>query len=494
MRISNCLHPKYVKNPYTGISMNVPCGECEACKLQKGSVWSNRLIEEFKFWKYAVFFTLTYQDDYLPRLEYVSTLNEDDSPDLYIHSLDLDTNTNKSFKFFKDVTNSSFFRYQFDKFGFIPVLSRSDASKFIKVFRQKFHEAVGHTNFSWFICGEYGPTTYRPHFHGIIFFNDSCFNQTEDMSCSITSCINVSWSNMVRDKSKDFRFSLGFTDVQGVARNSKAGFRYVSNYLNLNAHLPSVLCLKEISQFHRSSHSRPIGVEDVPLTSLSELFYCGIVERICYDDVKREYNLQLYPRNYRGRVFPEHRGFDKIDSWCFEQWLNVVSECSNFESFLNHDTFISDYTLYFFVEFVDNIEVMLPRYKLLYYSLKKVLKVCTELGCPRWDYSYYYRQYKSKMELYQLRQFYELQQELCDDIRFDRRFLNCLYYFDKDSYSFLPYQGDNYAFYCELNNCPQFVSDALKSHKISLDTTKTKKRNSYFSKNNYQNNKFYLNL
>jgi len=107
-----CLSPLILENPgITGTRyIQVPCGTCAGCLINKRNQMTFRAYQELKDHFYqAVFFTLTY--------------NNENNP---------------------------------------VILLKSDIQKFIKRIRKK-HEI------RYLICGEYGEITDRPHFHGIIY-------------------------------------------------------------------------------------------------------------------------------------------------------------------------------------------------------------------------------------------------------------------------------------------------------------------------------------
>lgn len=56
-----CLKPITLKN---GITVN--CGRCRACRVNRSTMWTLRLIFELDKWKYASFVTLTYNEDKIP--------------------------------------------------------------------------------------------------------------------------------------------------------------------------------------------------------------------------------------------------------------------------------------------------------------------------------------------------------------------------------------------------------------------------------------------
>ena len=106
----------------------VPCGHCIECRLEKSRDWANRMYAELQYHKVATFVTLTYDNDHLPYGE-------------------------------KYVDNEGKERRN-------PTLIKKDAQTFIRSLR----DYIGHNNrISYYLCGEYGDRTFRPHFHAIIF-------------------------------------------------------------------------------------------------------------------------------------------------------------------------------------------------------------------------------------------------------------------------------------------------------------------------------------
>ena len=64
---SSCPHAHVVVNPYTHEEVMVPCGKCVFCRMAKGAILSSRLNLEASFHPYTLFFTLTYDNEHLPR-------------------------------------------------------------------------------------------------------------------------------------------------------------------------------------------------------------------------------------------------------------------------------------------------------------------------------------------------------------------------------------------------------------------------------------------
>ena len=103
----------------------VPCGKCIACRINRQVDWSVRLLEESKVWDNTKFITLTYSDENLPR--------------------NVNTETGE-------------------------VLATLDKGKVQKVIKQVRAE-IYPERIRYFVLGEYGPATFRPHYHMFLFSN-----------------------------------------------------------------------------------------------------------------------------------------------------------------------------------------------------------------------------------------------------------------------------------------------------------------------------------
>lgn len=103
-------------NPLTLLNEagTVPCGKCLNCRIQRAKEWSIRLMHESFYHDDSIFLTLTYDDEYLP---------EDG------------------------------------------MISKIEAQNFIKRLRKHLEPR----KIRYFITGEYGDESDRPHYHAIIF-------------------------------------------------------------------------------------------------------------------------------------------------------------------------------------------------------------------------------------------------------------------------------------------------------------------------------------
>ena len=113
--------------------VKIPCGKCLECRLATSKQWAQRSVCEAQSHEFNWFVTLTYDDEHLP-------------PPIYTYS-----------------------RHSFD-FGSWSPLLYSDFEKFKKRLLEYMRYHFNVTEIRFLMCGEYGPTNGRPHFH-CIFYN-----------------------------------------------------------------------------------------------------------------------------------------------------------------------------------------------------------------------------------------------------------------------------------------------------------------------------------
>lgn len=103
-------------------TIQLPCGQCIGCRLEQSRQWAVRMYHESRSHNLNAFTTITYNDENLPNK---TDLGQPPTGTLVPRDLQL----------------------------------------FMKRLRKKYGADI-----KFFACGEYGPTTLRPHYH-ICFFN-----------------------------------------------------------------------------------------------------------------------------------------------------------------------------------------------------------------------------------------------------------------------------------------------------------------------------------
>lgn len=120
--------------PESPTPLNVPCGQCVGCRLERSRQWAVRCVHEASLWDDNCFLTLTYSDEFLP-------------PDRS--------------------------------------LNHRDFQLFMKRLRKFFG-----ANVRFYMCGEYGEQFGRPHFHVLLFncdFLDKKFHTKRNGNAVYTS-------------------------------------------------------------------------------------------------------------------------------------------------------------------------------------------------------------------------------------------------------------------------------------------------------------------
>lgn len=95
----------------------IPCRKCLLCRRRFSRDWAVRIYHESRLNKFNSFLTLTYSDDNIPQ----------------------DGKINK---------------------------------RDIQLFLKNLRNYYGYSRIRYFVCGEYGDTTRRPHYHGVFFGED----------------------------------------------------------------------------------------------------------------------------------------------------------------------------------------------------------------------------------------------------------------------------------------------------------------------------------
>lgn len=179
-----CLHPVPTKRRDTqGRLIYRPCGDCVECSQQQTNSWFVRLREESKQHRYMLFVTYKYPNTFLS-YKHVKFVNND--CDFFnILKKYFCEHPSKSLQY--NLSHENVFnRYlnpekYVDTGVFVPVLSKPDVSAHIKRVRRQYQYHFNKTlDIKYFIQGEYGSLTFRPHWHGLIFLNEH-FAQVKDL-------------------------------------------------------------------------------------------------------------------------------------------------------------------------------------------------------------------------------------------------------------------------------------------------------------------------
>ena len=246
--VTRCQHPRTVVNKYTHEPVVVSCGHCPSCILRRSAIQTNLLTTYSAQFRYVYFVTLTYAPHFLPTLE-VSVVESctDDIADVpcvpNINDLDAGDPNTYLFGFrsvprtasvkVKDSTVERVFKDPEIRFSYpmkpkdllsilgkinhnvpnrIPYVCNRDLDLFLKRLRSYYPDE----KLRYYAVSEYGPTSFRPHWHLLLFSNSERFSET--------ICENVSKA-----------WSYGRCDAS-LSRGFAA--QYVASYVNSFVALP----------------------------------------------------------------------------------------------------------------------------------------------------------------------------------------------------------------------------------------------------------------
>lgn len=221
--ISYLTHGKYIDNHfYFNDLIDIPCGKCIACRLNYARNWSIRCYHESLLHPFNYFLTLTYDDDNVVWLENDMTLYKKDFQD-FIKRL----------------------RYHLKKQG--------------------FNEKI-----SYFMCGEYGEHTHRPHYH-VILFNMPELTDLKPIKKSLGNILYT--SKFITDIWQKGNISIGSVTAQSSGYTARYTLKKQTKY--------DVFTDDVLPEFSLCSRKPPIGVNyflknfDTYLSQDSMTYYDG---------------------------------------------------------------------------------------------------------------------------------------------------------------------------------------------------------------------------
>lgn len=506
MSLFNCEHPNKIYNKYIKESMYVPCGKCAACRSHRAYKWVTRLQAEQKCHAYTQFAFLSYDNAHLPKyrlgynaLEKSSYLYDEryyPSPDasvlewdeFYHHVIpyhELKFDGKADWQYFEDRQNDELY---------LPYGDVRDLQLFLKRLNKRIHDEITHTyqNFRYFIVCEYGPTTFRPHYHGLFYIDNSEVNK------QFKQLLSVCWQN-------------GDTNTQPVQSTAAS---YVAQYLNCFTYLPSIYSHPRLRPFHIFSKHPSIGSLYESDAEVREIFDSSSPVRVVCDADKGKDSVSLVPilPSLENRLYPKcprYSSLPYIDrvalyglahifnsqySEDFDEWCRVLSEII----VPRQDIYAADNPF----EFLGSVQALdvTEGYVNLYHHilemtegfnniapLRTIFRVSNRVvaQCRIWNVSlfYYVKQidkYYANKSYLQLRNFYAEQESALNDGTIILDDVVWLY----------PRLSEYVTLHCNqtINDCPAYQSFVAKFAKIDADNTKTARKNAYFESLRFKQN------
>ena len=246
--VTRCQNPRTVVNKYTHEPVVASCGSCPSCILRRSGIQTNLLTSYSAQFRYVYFVTLTYAPCFLPTLEVsvVEACTDDVADVSCVPDIgDLDAGDPNTYLFgfcsvprtasvkLKNSTVERTFKDPDVMFSYpmtpkelldilnkvkhnvpnrIPYVCNRDLDLFLKRLRSYYPDE----KLRYYAVSEYGPTSFRPHWHLLLFSDSERFSQT------VLENVSKAWSYGRCDAS----LSRGFAAP------------YVASYVNSFVSLP----------------------------------------------------------------------------------------------------------------------------------------------------------------------------------------------------------------------------------------------------------------
>lgn len=475
MRVLSCEQPRLVYNKYLKTKLYVPCGTCNTCILSRSSSWRHRLEEERLMHRFCFMLYLSYNDLWLPVYHLSQTREFLYTDDLrhqprYPNYVSLDD-------LYLDSFSDKDFLIRRAENGGLPFCSVRDVQLFKKRLSKYVFQNLGEiSSFRSFICSEYGPNTFRPHYHGILFTDSA------ELARVLPQAVYYAWS--FKNGNGD-RVPFGISECKYV---ESSAISYVASYLNSVTHYPSFYRFGLFSTFHLVSQNPPLGCFTFLSEEVREMFFKASPVRLTRKRPTEDSFYVPLGRVYEDRLFPKCVGYRSISSSDRELLYFISRErCFEAETF---ELFLSRLKSFIFNPFPSFLcgalcrsayhRVLLPlthgfhpdydgTLKSIWLTSRRVFRNCELFSVsPR----FYVRQielYYNNVELFKLKNFYALQEAISSkNPRFDFSKL----YFDVDHPIDLDY----------LRSTDDFINMVIDNDYILSKTEKTKDKNGRFEK------------
>ncbi len=305
--LTYCLHPTKYYNKYLQQDIVTPCGHCEACRTHKGNRLHNLIDLHSTSYKYCLFVTLKYNQTNIPKaklydIDKKTCLINDDGE--ILSECDKLSEPNKR-KLYQKVLSK---QGRSLPYGIIPYLDSHDLRLFMVRLRQrvsckrtrvckthdtKLYRLVPNKfrtdeTFTYYAIGEYGPKTFRPHFH-ILFF----FNQPETLQ-ALERHIHKAWQ-------------MGHCDIRQADNNVSS---YVSSYVSSTMSLPKIYSSAQIRPFYRKSlHFAFHAQQDYKIQILDFEYYRNLQFNKIIGGKDRSF---FFTNSYQNTIYPKITGFGQL--------------------------------------------------------------------------------------------------------------------------------------------------------------------------------------
>lgn len=379
MHFTHCEHPIRVYNKYLNAYIYVPCRKCNSCRNIYTFQWAQRIKTEMLFHEFNYHITLQFDDDHVPCLYKVGNKlvsKEINGFDDYI-VIKIPKTTNQ---FNKDY---------YEQRTIYPYGRKREFQLFFKRLRKAVTKLDKDAKVRYVVALEYGPKTFRPHGHCILFSDSPIVHK------AICKLVRESWK-------------YGFAYVRRCSKDDKAS-GYVAKYVVRPTDCPEIYQNNQIQPFFLCSKCPPIGSATYTNAEIVETLYKGTPFKSHSSDGGKTFNdipLSRYCENY---LFPKLKSYDK---WNFNErnlLYGIYKEfgCCNWKEF--RQRCLAEYhkkSFYrrYIAEFMTNsYDKEYNSLKNLWFQSKRVFDNCICFGLDLRTYVRLIDQYYNNKQMYKLK-------------------------------------------------------------------------------------------
>lgn len=401
MVLSRCEHPLIITDK-NGNKRSVPCGKCVCCQSIKKYQWKKRLDNEFLYHKYGLAFTLTYSDDFLP-----CVFIDPKTSQYWFSGYDYPVeHRGLSTDIIDDLQNY----YNFDSNGIyhIPCFNRFHLNQFFKSLKNYAK------NIRYYIQTELGPTTLRPHAHGVLFFN-------EYSPEFVKSLILQAWSFC------DWSISTNESSIHLVDNAS-----YCTSYVSSTVVLPKLFQFGKFRPFSVKSTGLPIGSQIFDNFVAPDFKYQEKTTIPSYNTRKFEYEFLPFLRYHEARYFPRLPYSDLYSVGTREFLYKSYHFFKNlYDSKILCGKFTYSKYEEAFNRFIEVNSVFAGEVKLCLTSPSSIYRIylTSKKFCESWQHvhpllrDFVFDRYFYNYEMSRLREQYQYEESWCNDRHLDPRYL-----------------------------------------------------------------------
>lgn len=413
MVISNCESPVRVFNQKLQSFVYVPCGKCVYCRSSKSYAWKRRLDAEMLHYAYTLQITLTYDNAHLPTVTIFP-----DRRIVYDQFEDKPIEGYLPIDIYDDLQKY----YNKDSYGnyTIPICLHRDINQFVLTLKSQIYVR-------YYIQSEIGPTTLRPHYHGLLFSN-------EDPE-KLISIVCQAWQKC------DWSIHRQYLHLADSSS-------YCTSYVASTVNYPKIFRYLRFSMFSSKSVNPPLGSESYSTKDIESFKSAKVIRTALFNNAKSEYVDVPFLRYHENRYFPKlPRDCNLTDSarhflyksYDFARFLFPKESVFHYRQYLavfERLLFASDS----FYKGLDKVLTSNSSVYRLYLASKKYCQIWSNVHPLYRDYLFEEHEYRLRMQ--ELREQYEYEEDFCNKrgyspcylIYKDLEFVNTY----KDEFGFAP--------------------------------------------------------